>query len=112
MSIQISDKMHRAFVIGCYIESNDSQEWYSVKAKIYHIKSVYLNPIMIIAGDYNTLFQKMKIYAGKCNYKSTEFQITSEQHEGDIIQLSQIDNIFTTNQLSHQAAKKVSFSDH
>jgi len=52
-------------LIGGYVHSDDKEELNSIKNEVKRIRSLYLNPEVIIAGDFNNMIQKMRIFAGK-----------------------------------------------
>jgi hypothetical protein len=79
ISIQISDNFSRAFIVGTYLESGDLSEWTSVKEEIRQIHSIFLNPIIVIGGDFNNFLVRIKKLAGKLELNSSNFDFTREQ---------------------------------
>jgi hypothetical protein len=47
------------YIIGAYVHNNNLVEWRSIKNEVKAIHSLYLNPKIIVAGDFNDSFRKM-----------------------------------------------------
>lgn len=46
-------------MVGGYVHRDDKIEWNSIKEEIKAIREAYLNPMIVVAGDFNEAFSKM-----------------------------------------------------
>jgi hypothetical protein len=78
ISIQIHNRHQRIFVIGAYIHTNNETEWSSIKEEVKHLTNVYLNPMIVVAGDFNNHYKKMEKLARKIKLNKHENGFTRE----------------------------------
>ena len=112
MTIQVFDKRSRLFILGAYLSQGDSSHWSNLKEEIQQIRENFLNPHIIVAGDFNNFIPKVKKLAARLSLSEIYFEYTRRQRNGESEVKSQIDGIFHSLISVQKSEVEVPFSDH
>lgn len=112
VTLQLSQQQWRLHLIGAYLHQADSASHRSVTEEIEKLQNVYLNPSILLCGDFNDFHPKLSKRFLKMGWSTTTFEVTREAMAAGVLQQSVLDGLFSTESITDQHSEKLAISDH